>query len=90
MKSLMVATAFTVCLAPLASCQPAPEPNPFPLSARAEFETMCRFGREKCACAWDAITRTMTYPEYKTALTDFEARGVMDTRIVRASTDCGR
>lgn len=88
MKRMLTGLALGVAALASGACQQERAPNPYPTKARADFDTMCRFGREPCQCAWDKITRAMTYEEYREALDAFETRGVMDPRIVRASVDC--
>lgn len=76
-----------MCLG-VASCG-AP-PHPYPPETRAAFAKICQYEPRKCDCAWDKITRAMTYEDYVAALDDFESRGVMDRRIVMASVECAR
>jgi hypothetical protein len=82
MKPLLVLAAAGA----LAACQAAA--NPYPSSARAEFDSFCRMGVAECACAWKQITAAMPHAEYQAALETFKSKGVMDPRIVRASVAC--
>lgn len=82
---LIVLSLFAIAVA---ACQRPP--HPYPPEARAGFDNFCKYEARKCDCAWDKITRAMTFEEYVAAIDDFESRGVMDRRIVMASVDCAR
>lgn len=66
----------------------AAEPNPYPAAARAEFERSCPPSNAVCACAWEEITRAVTYEEYQAAMARFEETGLMEPKLTRARTEC--
>ncbi|MBY0565342.1 MAG: hypothetical protein K2P58_14325 [Hyphomonadaceae bacterium] len=63
-------------------------PNPYPETARVQFESTCPASDPRCSCTWDKITRMLTYEEYEAAVARFNESGQMDTRITRARTQC--
>lgn len=75
-----------IVIAALAACGGG-APNPYPESAHRQFVAGCG-GGDVCVCTWDAITRKLTYEEYQDAMTRFRERGLMDTRITHARTQC--
>jgi hypothetical protein len=64
------------------------EPNPYPTSARVEFERSCPPTSAVCTCAWEEITRTVTYEEYQAAMAHFRETGLMEPKLTRARTKC--
>ena len=62
--------------------------NDYPATARAVFDRSCPTGEPKCDCAWDKITRTMTYEEYEVAMERFVVEGLMDPRLTAARQEC--
>lgn len=71
----------------LVACGAKPA-NDYPAAARAAFARSCPTGEPKCDCAWDKITRTMTYPEYEAAMKRFGTEGLMDPHFTAARTEC--
>ena len=71
----------------LVGCGPKPV-HEFPAAAHAVFAQSCPTGQPKCDCAWDKITRSMTYPEYEAAMERFAREGLMDPRLTTARTEC--
>lgn len=71
----------------LAGCGEA-APNPYPESARAQFDSSCPAESAVCRCTWDKLTRALTYEEYQAAIARFRVSGAMDTRVTRARTQC--
>lgn len=65
-----------------------PAPNAYPAEAKARFEQSCPPESAVCVCTWDSITRTLTYEEYETALSQFRETGLMEPRVTRARTRC--
>jgi len=63
-------------------------PNPYPESARMQFEASCPADSGLCTCTWDRITRTMTHEEYEAALARYREDGLMEPKITRARTQC--
>jgi uncharacterized protein YcfL len=80
MAALLASLVLTAC--------GSSEPNPYPASAQAAFNTSCPAEDAVCACTWDQITRTLTHEEYEAALERFRAEGLMEPAITRARTQC--
>jgi hypothetical protein len=76
-----------LCGLALAACGES-APNPYPESARVQFEASCPSESAVCVCTWDRLTRTMTHEEYDAALARFHETGLMEPRVTRARTQC--
>ncbi len=75
-------------LAFLAACGGPPVAQEYPAEARARFAEGCPTGDPKCDCAWDMLTRTMTFEEYEAAMDRYSAEGLMDPRLTAARLEC--
>ncbi|MDZ4692511.1 hypothetical protein [Terricaulis sp.] len=84
---IWMALSAPLIAAVLAGCGES-APNPYPESARAQFEASCPPASAVCVCTWDAITRVVTYEEYEAALQRFRETGLMEPKITRARTQC--
>jgi hypothetical protein len=60
----------------------------YPETARDSFASTCPTGDRQCDCAWEQITKTMSYEQYEAALTRFREEGLMEPQLVRAREAC--
>ena len=71
----------------LGACS-APPAHEFPEASRTAFHRTCPETDPHCACAWDAITRSMTHEDYEAAMARFAKEGRMDHRLTAARAAC--
>lgn len=63
-------------------------PPPYPPEVEARFAATCPLSDPRCACTYEEVRRAMDADSFTAALDRFEARGLMEPKLVQAREAC--
>jgi hypothetical protein len=63
-------------------------PQPYPPDVEARFAATCPLTDPRCACTYAEVRRAMDAAAFSAALDRFEARGLMEPKLVQAREAC--